>query len=98
MPHTEPWRIAREGLFTEVRGRGILRSSLAGSCITRPPEPRGWLLRATTPRTRDLHLVVRDRYAGRRIDPAGHPVSYAQRPAKPLYTRNPARGSGDQVA
>jgi hypothetical protein len=37
MPHDKTWRISREGLFTEVRGRGILRSSDAGSCINRPP-------------------------------------------------------------
>ena len=33
------------GLFTGVRGRGILRSSDAGTCINGPPEARGWLLR-----------------------------------------------------
>src|SRR5215210_3431732 len=41
------------GLFSVVRGRGILRSSDARSCIDRPPAPRGWLLRAATPREGD---------------------------------------------
>jgi len=31
-------------LFTGVRGRGILRSSFAGTCINRPSEAREWLL------------------------------------------------------
>src|SRR5829696_7823734 len=36
------------GLFTQVRGRVILRSSLARSCIHAPSEPRGWLLKLVT--------------------------------------------------
>jgi hypothetical protein len=56
-------------LFTEVRGRIILGSSLAGSCIDAPPEPRGWPERASTPETGALHLVVLDNDAGRRIGP-----------------------------
>ena len=43
-------------LFTEVRGRGILRSSDAESCIDPPREARGWLLRPFTPRGGGLHL------------------------------------------
>jgi hypothetical protein len=36
-------------LFSGVRGRAIFGSPLAGSCMNRPPEPRGWLLRPATP-------------------------------------------------
>src|SRR5918994_5778982 len=52
-------------LFTRVRGRRILGSSLAESCIGCRRWGRGWLLRPFTPRGGDLHLVVVDRYAGR---------------------------------
>src|SRR3954451_9921301 len=58
---------SRRRLFTQVRGRGILGSPDAGSCIDRPRELRGWLLRASTLRGRGLHVVVLDGYAGRRI-------------------------------
>src|SRR5215213_5969380 len=36
-------------LCTEARGRVILRSSFAGSCIDAPSEPRGWPESAATP-------------------------------------------------
>src|SRR5919199_3126580 len=44
-------------LFTQVRGRGILRSSLARSCIKGPRGPRGSRLRTTTPRSRGPHIL-----------------------------------------
>src|SRR5215216_6787506 len=65
-------------LFTQVRGRGILGSSLAGSCIDRPPEPRGLPESASITAGRGLHVVVLDGYALRRIGPASAmvPVLY----------------------
>src|SRR5215208_8192045 len=57
-------------LFTEVRGRGILRSSDAGSCIDRRREPRGWRLRPARSVRGSLRVVVLDRYAAGRIAPA----------------------------
>ena len=52
---------------TDLRGRKIFRGSGAGSCINRPPEPKGWLLRPATPHgegsTLLLHLWVLDEYA-----------------------------------
>src|SRR5919112_804688 len=43
------WRLGfQEGLFTEVRGRRILGSPDAGSCIDAPSEPRVWSESAST--------------------------------------------------
>ena len=58
-------------LFTQVRGSRILRSSDAGSCIDGPPEARGWSKSASTTAGRDLHVVVLDKDAGRRIGREG---------------------------
>jgi len=33
LPAEEAWRISGEGLFTEVPGRGILRSLYPASCM-----------------------------------------------------------------
>src|SRR5215208_2923117 len=38
MPQNEAHRLSKEGLFTQRRRRGILRSSFAGSCIVPVPE------------------------------------------------------------
>src|SRR5919112_4058370 len=51
-------------LFSGVRGRKILRSSDARSCIDRPWEARGWLLRPFRLCAWGLHVVVPDGYAG----------------------------------
>src|ERR671912_49190 len=39
LPAQEAWRISGEGLFTRVRGRGILGTLHTASCI--PPVPQG---------------------------------------------------------
>jgi hypothetical protein len=56
-------------LFTGVRGRRILRSSFAGSCIDRLPRHTESPPGADTRRDNDLHVVVPDKDAGRRIGP-----------------------------
>src|SRR5215203_3369411 len=47
LPSTRPL----SSLFTRVRGRGILRSSLARYCIDRPPGPLGLPPSAAVPRS-----------------------------------------------
>src|SRR5215218_1229813 len=49
--------------FPNSFGRGILGSSDAPSCIDRPRELRGWLLRLAAPCETGLHVVVLDGYA-----------------------------------
>ena len=57
MPVGRSWHTYVEVLFTLVRGRQILRRSLAGPCINRPPETRGWLLRDYTLRAGAPRLI-----------------------------------------
>jgi hypothetical protein len=75
MPHQEAWRIFQEGLFTQVRGRGILGNTFAGSCIESRSQFMRGLLSALVARDGVLHTVVAHNDSGTRITtgPIEHP-------------------------
>src|SRR5215210_7454989 len=65
-PANHPFCCCRHNIHPPS-GRGILRSSDAGSCIDRPPALRGSPLSAVPPLSGGTHVVVPDKDAEIRI-------------------------------
>src|SRR5215212_10947959 len=71
MPYDEPWRIPREGLFSGVRGRLILGTPDAETCIGRARGADSYVSPRSTYGQAAHHLVPPHKDTGGRIDRPG---------------------------